>query len=932
MIRRPPRSTQSRSSAASDVYKRQTGVSLTDLWPAGFSQGTITPSQGTCTGTGNFTCALGTIASGGSATVTVAYSVPSSTVGDQTNTVSVSSDVPDPVLTNNSASDTDTVITSANLSVTKSDGVTDVTAGTSVGTYTISVHNTGPSDATGVSLTDLWPAGFSQGTITPSQGTCTGTGNFTCALGTIASGGSATVTVAYSVPSSTVGAQTNTVSVSSDVTDPDLTNNAASDTDTVITKADLSVTKTDGVTSVVAGLSTGTYTISVHNTGPSDATGVSLTDLWSAGFSQGTITPSQGTCTGTGDFTCALGTIASGGSATVTVAYSVPSSTVGDQTNTVSVSSAVGDPDLTNNAASDTDTVITKADLSVTKTDGVTSVTAGLSTGTYTISVHNTGPSDATGVSLTDLWPAGFSQGTITPSQGTCTGTGNFTCALGTIASGGSATVTVAYSVPSSTVGDQTNTVSVTSDVLDPVLTNNAVSDTDTVITSANLSVTKTDGVTSVTAGLSTGTYTISVHNTGPSDATGVSLTDLWPAGFSPGTITPSQGTCTGTGNFTCALGTIASGGSATVTVAYSVPSSTVGDQTNTVSVTSDVLDPVLTNNAVSDTDTVITSANLSVTKTDGVTSVTAGLSTGTYTISVHNTGPSDATGVSLTDLWPAGFSQGTITPSQGTCTGTGNFTCALGTIASGGSATVTVAYSVPSSTVGAQTNTVSVSSDVTDPDLTNNAASDTDTVITSADLSVTKTDGVTSVTAGLSTGTYTISVHNTGPSDATGVSLTDLWPAGFSQGTITPSQGTCTGTGNFTCALGTIASGGSATVTVAYSVPSSTVGDQTNTVSVTSDVLDPVLTNNAVSDTDTVITSANLSVTKTDGVTSVTAGLSTGTYTISVHNTGPSDATGVSLTDLWPAGFSQGTITPSQGTCTGTGDFTCALGTIASG
>jgi len=131
-----------------------------------------------------------------------------------------------------------------------------------------------------------------------------------------------------------------------------------------------------------------------------------------------------------------------------------------------------------------------------------------------------------------------------------------------------------------------------------------------------------------------------------------------------------------------------------------------------------------------------VTSADLSVTKTDGVTTVTAGDGvTRTYTITVSNAGPSDATSVTLSDTWPGGFTRGTTTPSQGTCmTTTGqNFSCSLGTIPAGGSATVTVSYTVPASTpAGPQTNTVTVSSPVSDPNTANNTASDTNTVATS--------------------------------------------------------------------------------------------------------------------------------------------------------------------------------------------------------
>jgi hypothetical protein len=61
--------------------------------------------------------------SGGSATITVAYTVPASTpAGSVTNTVSVSADQSDPTPGNNSASDTNTVGESADLSITKVHG------------------------------------------------------------------------------------------------------------------------------------------------------------------------------------------------------------------------------------------------------------------------------------------------------------------------------------------------------------------------------------------------------------------------------------------------------------------------------------------------------------------------------------------------------------------------------------------------------------------------------------------------------------------------------------------------------------------------------------------------------------------------------------------------------------------------------------------
>ena len=77
-------------------------------------------------------------------------------------------------------------------------------------------------------------------------------------------------------------------------------------------------------------------------------------------------------------------------------------------------------------------------------------------------------------------------------------------------------------------------------------------------------------------------------------------------------------------------------------------------------------------------------------------------------------------------------------------------------------------------------TNTASITSTpLVDPDGSNDAATDVDTVTASADLSITKTDGVTTVKPGSST-TFTITVTNNGPSDVpAGVVVTDQIPAG---------------------------------------------------------------------------------------------------------------------------------------------------------
>jgi uncharacterized repeat protein (TIGR01451 family) len=127
------------------------------------------------------------------------------------------------------------VTASADVSITKSDGVTNVVAGDgATHTYTITVTNAGPSDAANVSVADTWPSGFTRGTITaPQSVTCAGSPGFTCSLGTVPAGGTVTITVNYTVPATTNASQTNTATVSSQTPDPTAGNNTATDTDTV---------------------------------------------------------------------------------------------------------------------------------------------------------------------------------------------------------------------------------------------------------------------------------------------------------------------------------------------------------------------------------------------------------------------------------------------------------------------------------------------------------------------------------------------------------------------------------------------------------------------------------------------------------------------------------------------------------------------------
>ncbi|MCH8321342.1 MAG: DUF11 domain-containing protein, partial [Acidobacteria bacterium] len=73
--------------------------------------------------------------------------------------------------------------TAADLGLTKSDSPDPVTAGDSL-TYTITVTNNGPDDATGVTVVETLPAGVTFISSIPGASTCIeANGDVTCDLG-----------------------------------------------------------------------------------------------------------------------------------------------------------------------------------------------------------------------------------------------------------------------------------------------------------------------------------------------------------------------------------------------------------------------------------------------------------------------------------------------------------------------------------------------------------------------------------------------------------------------------------------------------------------------------------------------------------------------------------------------------------------------------
>ncbi|HSC11363.1 MAG TPA: carboxypeptidase regulatory-like domain-containing protein, partial [Rhodanobacteraceae bacterium] len=290
-----------------------------------------------------------------------------------------------------------------------------------------------------------------------------------------------------------------------------------------------------------------------------------------------------------------------------------------------------------------------------------------------------------------------------------------------------------------------------------PVLDDATVCFSNTSGSTADLSVTNSDGVATASPGGSV-TYTITAANAGPSAALASNVVDNF-----PGTLTcswtcaaSSGSTCTasGSGNINDSVN-LPNGGSVTYTATCNISAAATGSLLNTATVTAPagVTDPSSANNSASDTDTLSPSANLGITNTDGVTTATPGGSVN-YTITASNPGPSNAPSSTVADTFPASLtcSWTCVGAGGGTCTasGSGNINNTVN-LPSGGSVTYTASCTIGAGATGSLVNTATVAppGSVTDPTPANNSATDTDTLSPSANLGITNTDGVTTATAG---------------------------------------------------------------------------------------------------------------------------------------------------------------------------------------
>ena len=876
-----------------------TGVVVNDKLPAGLSFVSAAPSGPYNSATGDWT--IGALASGANQTLLIVATVTGTT--PVTNTAFVKAEVqPDPVLGNNTASVTVTG-QAADIAITKTVDKANPDLNSNI-TFTITAHNNGPNNATGLQVTDMLPGALVFVSAAPLGAYDSGTGVWN--IGPLANGATTTLSIVATV--NTTAPVTNTATkTSEDQTDPVSANDSASVAITPVA-ADIAITKTVDNSTPTLGTNV-IFTVTAHNNGPSPATGVQVTDLLPPGLVYVSSTTTAGPyVSGTGVWT--VGTVNNGSTQTLTITAQVTSLTNVTNTATKGAEDQV-DPVASNNSASAAVSCCT-ADIAVNKT--VDNLTPNFGSNvTYTVTATNNGPADATGLQLTDQLPAGLIYVSSTVPGVTTYDSVSGVWNIGLLPKFTTATLTITAKV--NTAAPITNTASKTAEnEADPTALDDTSSVTITPV-AADIAVTKTvdNSVPNLNSNV---TFTVTATNNGPSTATGVVVSDPLPTGLFFVSASPSGPYNSSTGAWT--IGTLTNGANQTLTIVAKVTGTS--PVTNTATATAVQPDPVPGNNAGTATVTG-QAADISVLKTVSDPTPNVG-SNVTFVITAKNNGPSDATGVEVTDVLPGSLTLFTFNPTAGTyvpATGIWH----IGPLANGVTQTLSIVATVNTTTPAINTATRTAGNQL-DPNSANDTSSATVTG-QSADIAITKSvdnpvpDFGTNVT-------FNLKANNNGPSTATGVQVTDVLPAGLILVSSTASGTTSYSGGVWN--VGTLANGGSATLAIIAKV--NTTSPVTNIATKSAeDQPDPVAGNNSANATITPTALADIAIAKS--VDNATPDLGTNvTFTVTAHNNGPNDASGVQVADALPAGLTLFSATPSAGTAYSAGVWT--IGPLTNG
>ena len=753
-------------------------------------------------------------------------------------------------------------------------------------TFTLTAHNNGPANATNVAVTDKLPAGFKFVSADGNYNATTGVWT----IGNLANGATAILNiVAQAIVANTQ--LTNTAVIGGNQTDTNSTNNQANVTVNVGPASDLGIKVTVNNPSPKY-LDYVTFTLTASNDGPDDAPNVKVYNTLPNGFKY-VSDDSNGKFNSTSGL-WAVGPLANGASTMLHIVAQamISNATVTDTANITDPVSTTTfyDPNPDNDNASVTVDVGPATDNAITMSASVPRC-CNTDEVIFTLTARNNGPNNATGVTVMTTLPGEF-KFVSTSGDGTYnTTTGTWT--IGNLASGATATLKLT-ALANSARTTVTTAASIFGYEFDTNMTNNNINVTTIMDPLTDLSITKTVDKSTVNY-LQNVTFTLTAHNNGPDNATSINVTDKLPAGLKFLSATGNGTYNSATGVWT--VGNLANGANAILKiVAQAITSNT--KLTNTAVINSntaaDEIDRNITNNQANATVTVNPASDLGITKTVSNANPKY-LDNVTFTLTVHNYGPDNATGVTVNDKLPTGLKF--VSSSGGTYnSATGVWT--VGNLANGATATLSIVAQVTISN-GQVTNIAVVNETNYDQNNTNNQNNSTVIVSPASDLGITKTVSNANPKY-LDNVTFTLTAHNYGPDNATGVSVIDKLPAGLtwvsdnSNGAYNPTNGVWT--------VGNLANGANAILNIVAKVAVSNT-KLTNIAVVNGTNYDQNSTNNQGNTTVNVGPASDLSITKTASSSKINY-LSQVTFTLTAQNNGPNAATGVTVTDKLPSGL----------------------------
>ena len=697
--------------------------------------------------------------------------------------------------------------------------------------YRITVTNHGPSKAYNVNVTERLSPYLK---LINSKAT---TGNYNLAggywyIGELDAGDFETLTITAEIIH--MGPITNTVWVTGSGKDINMSNNVASAHNfTAMPLTDLSITKNINDTrNVINVLDKVKFTITVANNGPSDATGVIVEEILDSHLKLISSTPSVGTYKGG---TWVIGKLSKGSTATLTIVAQVVYS--GIISNSVHVSGYENESNYKNNYANIKNfTSIANVDLQINKhvnVSGVVNVTDKLK---FVISVTNNGPCNATGVYVAETLSPHLKVISNTTTAGKWDGS---TWVIGRLNDGAVHTLTIIAEVISS--GTISNAVAIFGNDNDTNKSNN--NDSIKNITAediVDLEINKTVDVTTKVVNVSDRiTFTVTVKNNGPCDATNVNVTEK----LSPHLKLIEYRTWASNYDVNKGIwyiGNLAKGDWRELVIVAEVVSA--GTISNVVVVSGTEKDTNKSNNKDAiDNITAKDIVDLRIKKqsnfTGDIINVTDYIK---YTVTVFNDGPSNATNVNVSEVLSPHLKFIKYETKQGYYNLTGGYWY-IGRLNNQSTAVLTIYAQVKSN--GTIANAVVVNCTENDTDYSNNRAEiDNITARYIVDLQIKKEVNTTETNIDISeTLKFTVTVHNAGPCNATNVYVCEPLSYNLIPISIVPSKGRYDD--RYTWVVGNLNRGETATLTIVAKI--SYAGYIENAVNVTSNEFDTNLSNN---------------------------------------------------------------------------------------